>query len=316
MRKRLLLGSLVALILLAALAVPAAAQQERPGKLVLGGAYSLETGQRLNGDLGVAGGTATIQEGAAVQGDVIVLGGSLEVAGTITGDMAIFGGSVELANSAVVNGEVSYFGGSFDRAEGAVVTGQVRQGMELDFPGWRGIPLVPGSGAAATAPEPSLRTSPGQWLLGLVLRILRAIALTLALAGLALILSLFWPKGVQLIGQTAAEQPAIALLAGLLTWAIAGSAGILMAVTICLLPLALLLALVMVVAALVAWIATGWIVGRKLFAVLNVQSPTTVVEATTGTIILAAVYFLVSTVGCLAFVYGLLVASFGLARSC
>ncbi len=93
-QRRFSIALIFVIALLAMLAAPVAAQRDEPGKLVVGGSYTLATGQQLAGDLGVIGGQAVIQEGAAVNGDVMVTGGMLTVAGRINGDIALFGGSV------------------------------------------------------------------------------------------------------------------------------------------------------------------------------------------------------------------------------
>lgn len=310
-RQRLILISLLVTLLLTVLAAPAAAQTGEPGKLVVGGQYVLPSGQQLNGDLGVIGGQATIEQNAVVNGDVMVAGGTLRIAGRVEGDIAVFGGAVTLQRTAFVAGDMVTFGGTVERSPGAVVQGSVREGDALDIPGWRGAFLLPDLDRLETGGV-TVQQSPGQWLLLMLWRALRTGLIILALAALALVVALFWPKGVERIGQAAAAQPAMALLVGLLSWVVGFALFVLFALTICLIPVALVIALIMLVAALLSWVVSGWLVGRKLLAALNMRNTTVVVEAALGTLLLAIVYFLVNMIPCAGFVAGLLIGSFGL----
>jgi cytoskeletal protein CcmA (bactofilin family) len=304
--------TLFVLALLVVLAAPVAAQGDNPGKLVVGGQYTLRSGQQLEGDLGVVGGQATIEEGATVNGDVMVAGGTLRVAGRIEGAIAVFGGSVTLEPTAYVAGDLVTFGGSVERSPGAVVDGDMREGGTFDAPGWPGTLLLPGMDRFTAAPEVSFQQTPGQWLLLILMRAIRAGVMILALAALALVATLLWPKGIERLGQTVIQQPVLIFLVGLLGWVVGVGLVVFLAVTICLIPIALLLGLVLLVVALLSWVVAGWLVGRKLLAVLNLRNATVVVEAAVGTLLLATVYFLVGIIPCTEFIFGVLIASLGL----
>lgn len=305
---RMLVVVLCALIVMLSMALPAYAQDGRPGQLVFGGNYTLESGETLTGDLGIAGGNAVLEEGSTVRGDVLVAGGTLSVAGAVGGDIAMFGGVVTLQSTAVVDGDVVSFGGSFARQPGAVVRGDIREGIEFDLPGWRGFRVGPVVPAMPDLPQP---TSPGQWLLNTFLWFVRNIALTLAIGALALVISLLWPRGTRLLGTTILEQPILAFLIGLLTWTVLSALGIVMVITICLIPVALVLVVAMLAIAVLSWVAAGWVVGNKLLSVFKVRNSTVVLEATAGTVLLTLLYFLLSIVPCLDFIYGMVVASVG-----
>ena len=304
--------ALFVLALLVLLAAPVAAQGGEPGKLVVGGEYTLRSGQVLRGDLGVVGGVATIEQGATVSGDVMVAGGVLRVAGRINGDIAVFGGSVTLERSAYVAGDLVNFGGSVQRAEGATVTGEMREGGDFVFPDLPGALLLPGADRFEPGPQVTLQDSPGRWLAVMVFRALRTGVMILALAALALVVSLLWPRGIERLGKTALQQPVVVVLVGLLSWVVGLGLVVLLAVTICLIPVALLLALVLLAAALLSWVTAGWLVGRSLLAALKLRDATVVTEATVGTLVLAVVYFLVGVIPCTDFIFGVLIASLGL----
>ncbi|MEA3338065.1 MAG: polymer-forming cytoskeletal protein [Chloroflexota bacterium] len=310
MRKQIVLAFSLAIVLLMTLAVPVLAQSDGPGQIVLGGEYTLQSGQILRGDLGVLGGNAIIEKNATVFGDVIVAGGNLDVAGRIDGDIAVFGGNVTLEESATVDGDVVSFGGNVRREGGAVVEGDVTEDYAPEFPGFRGLPIFPGN---LDDFQPMLpRTSPGQVIFGAFLGFLRSVILVFALSGLALLVALIWPRGVERIGRAGLAQPAMSLVVGILTWVVGAVAMVLMAVTICLIPVALLTGLLLLAAAIMAWIASGWVVGSKLLAVFKVSTPSVVLQATIGTMVLAIVYFLVSSIPCVDFIFGTLIASFGM----
>jgi hypothetical protein len=312
MQRRLAVSLLLALIMLAVFSLPALAQDDGPGKLILGGAYTLGRGETLPGGLVVAGGSATLQPGSTVLGDILVLGGSLQVSGSVNGDIAVFGGGVQLASTAQVAGDVVSFGGAVNQQPGAVVDGEVRQGGTFSLPGiGPGVPLVPDIEMGGLAPQITVDRSPGQWLLAQLLRFVQNIGLTLAFGALALIIAIVWPKGVERIGRTEMEQPLLAFAVGLLTWVLALGLMTIMAITICLIPFAMLLGLVMLAVAVLAWVATGWMLGRKLLGLFNVRTPSLVAETVVGTVVLVLAYFLVSLIFCLDFIVGVIVVSLG-----
>lgn len=308
MAKRLAWTGLLALVLAVVAVAPALAQQLQPGKLILGGSFTLEQGQRLDGGLAVVGGQVRLSQGSRVDGDVIVTGGTLEVAGAVNGDITVLGGAVSLADTARVNGDVVMFGGEVERAPGAVVTGAVRPGgTDLDFP-WLSpfAPSVRFSNGPQVGPEAFL-----QWLLRQLLRLVQALALSLAFGALALMLAAVWPQGIERTGRTEIEQPLLAFAVGLLTWLLALGLALLMVVTLCLIPVALVLGVLMVVVAALAWIATGWVVGHKLAGLVGARTSSPAVEASVGTMLVLLVYFGTSWLWCAQFVYGLVVLFLG-----
>lgn len=311
MRHRFVFISLLVVVLLAVLAGPALAQDDRPGKLVVGGSYTLPSGQQISGDLGVLGGSAVIEEGSTVNGDVMVAGGTLKISGQVNGDIAIFGGAVSLAPTARVAGDMVTFGGSVERSPGAVVTGTVGEGDAFDLPGWNGF-HIPGIGRADIITQPVPPQQPVDWVLRFIWRVLRMGLFTLALVALAFVVSLLWPRGIERLGGTVIAQPLLTLGVGLLTWILGVALVVILALSICLIPVALLLALALLVAALVAWVVAAWLFGRKLMEVFKVRRATLVAEATLGMLVLAILYFLVTVIPCTAFIAGTLIPSFGM----
>lgn len=308
MTKRLAWTMLLALALTALAALPALAQGPQPGKLILGGSFTLGRGETLSGGLAVVGGDVRLSPGSRVDGDVIVTGGSVDVAGTVNGDIALLGGTVTLANTARVNGDVVVFGGTVDRAPGAVVTGTVREGVGIAPPGLSPFaPMTPFNDSRG----PGASDSPWSWLLQQFLRLVQAVALSLAFGALALVVTAIWPQGVERVGRTEMGQPFLAFAVGLLTWVLALGLMVVMVITLCLIPFALVLGLALMVVVVLSWIATGWVIGHKLAELFKLRSSNPALEAVVGTVLLLLVYFLVGLVWCMDFVFGVLVLFLG-----
>lgn len=308
---RLAAALLLVMILVSVAVVPAFAQADGGDKVVFGGSYTVESGDVLPGDLAIFGGSATIEENGLVRGDVLVMGGSLDVRGAIGGDVVVFGGSVDLASTATVSGDIVRFGGSLDTAPGARVRGSVREGGSFDLPGLWQRRFIPRMFSPEVPVPGAPNVAPGNLLVAAFLALLRAVVMTVALGALALVISLIWPSGIERMGRAGEKTPFMALAVGALTWVVGVALVGITAITICLIPLALALALLLAAAAVLAWVVTGWWVGHKLLALLNLSRTTTVLEATVGTLLVVGVYFLVGIIPCVDFIYGALVASFG-----
>lgn len=312
MRKKLALSLLLALVVVTLFALPALAQDEEPGKLILGGTYILGAGEQLSGGIAIAGGDVVFERGSRVDGDVLLAGGRLQVAGRIDGDVAVFGGQLQLLKSAFVDGDVVNFGGSVQQEPGAVVTGQVNESTGLVLPGLPGLlPRVFQLPLTSEAPTALERTTTVGWLLDQFLRLLRALGLALAMGALALVVAVVWPKGVERIGRTIQEQPFLAFATGLLTWVVALGLAVVMLLSICLIPLAMVLGLVLVAAVILSWIAAGWVLGRLLLVGLKVHNATLVVETVLGTLVLILTYLLLSILPCVDFIFGVAVMVLG-----
>ncbi len=117
------------------------------GQVSMGGEYTLERGETLNGDLLIMGGAPELEEGSRVTGSVIMLGGDLEVGrnAEIEGDIVMAGGNVDLLSGAVVHGDVIQAGGDVDQAEGARIKGEITSngfGVGASFVGVFCVPPV------------------------------------------------------------------------------------------------------------------------------------------------------------------------------
>jgi hypothetical protein len=246
----------------------------QPG-LVIGDSYHLETGKTLDTDLTVIGGNATLAENSTVNGDLVVIGGNVNIDGSINGDLSVMGGYVFLDNNARIEGSVETLGGTVQRSKGAVVEGK-------DLGGQKG----PGRITAWSNPAFNLIYEP-------VTATLMAIFQALAMAALAIIVSLFALRPMERTGQTAVTQAPVSGGVGCLTILVL----LIMAITIILIPVSLIGFLAVGVAALFGWVALGLFLGRKL-AVWLKQPWSDPVNAGVGTLVLSLAASLINIIPC------------------
>jgi hypothetical protein len=257
---------------------PAYAKGLFEDKVVFGGTYTLESGQKLDGNLVIFGGAVTTEADSTVTGDIALIGGVAEIGGEVHGNMVGIGGAVQLTSSAVVNGDLITIGATLSRAEGAQVYGQIVNGI--------GIPFsldVPGS--SITIPEiqdelvdpivpivPQIPQVPGinvsfNPLLDMMWFFFR----TFMFALLAVLVVIFFDKSTGRVSKAAIEQPVVTAGAGLLTAFLSPLALIAMTITIILIPVTLLTIFALVVAWLFGWISIGLEVGKRIAKLFNTE---------------------------------------------
>jgi predicted flap endonuclease-1-like 5' DNA nuclease len=228
---------------------------------VYSGDVEVKDGGRITGDLVVFSGNIALDQGSVVEGDVTSYSGNVKVAGQIEGDFAVWSGNVELASTAHVNGDISVLSGSIERDEGASVDGNVVQGPSFRFPG-SDAPEAPRAPAGISVP-PAGPSFFGR-LINFVGRLFAA-ALMTALVML-LVGGLFYIRP-QLIADTRrylkdqlALSAVVGVLANLVVLFLAG----LLAITVCLLPLALVPMLILLAVNVVGWAVISQIVGERI----------------------------------------------------
>ena len=262
------IGLLLLVVLVLAIPVTAYASGgqngDGPGKVVMGGTYSLGPGETLDGDLVVMGGVAALAGGSTVQGNVAILGGALNANGTVQGDVVVVGGAVTFGDQAMVTGNLVTFGGAATRADGTQILGEEINGLVFTpetqlitpqvmtapmfmrgFDGWQ-----PSALAALSASAPAQA----------VMYILRA----LLMAGLALLVAVLIPRPTERAARTVAEAPWPSAGMGVLTAIVIPIVVFFLAITICLIPLAIIGVFVFVAAMVFGWVAVGLEVGRRL----------------------------------------------------
>ncbi len=285
------LSVVLSLVVVALLAFPTAASAAGwdDGKIVIGGDYTLKSGDVLRGDLIVIGGTATLEAGSEVTGTVGLIGSQVDASGAIDGDLASIGGSIRLGPSAVVHGDLVSLGSDVNRDPASVVEGQVTTGpaegpFDLTVPGID-IPRFPNA---------FVNLSPLSWTLNFGWYFLRAFLL----AALAVLVVMFWPLRAGRVAQTVVAQPLASGGLGLLSFIVALPVIVVLVLTICLSPLAVLGGLLLVVAYVFGWIAIGLEVGQRLAAAFR-QDWTLAVSAGVGTLVLTLVVYGINFIPCI-----------------
>jgi hypothetical protein len=132
--------------------------------------------------------------------------------------------------------------------------------------------------------------------------------MALALAALGLLVVLFWPKQTEVVGRAVFAAPLPSAGVGLLTGVVAVVLIILLAITICLSPVAFLLGVAMLVAGLFGWVAIGLLVGRRLLEAFNVKGITSLMAVAAGTLLISVL----RAVPCLGAIMGFVVGCAGL----
>lgn len=290
-RLSFLLTALLAFGLLLAGCTPGFTIADGNGGLVVGQSYTLAKGETLHNDLTVIGGNATMEKGSKVEGDVAVIGGTVTINGEIDGSVSIIGGSTYINDDALVTGDVVTLGGSVHKTEKATIEGNETTNPTPDHP----TPLT-----AVPAPMMNVNFDP-------VTGPLMAIFQALAVAALAVLISLFAPMPLERTGQTAFRQPFAAGGVGCLTIIIIS----IMAITIILLPVSALGFIAAVVAGLFGWAALGLMLGRQI-AIWLKQPWTDPINAGVGTLVLSLVSSMLNLIWCVGFPIYVIISLIGI----
>lgn len=308
MVKRWFYASVLALMVLA-VALPALAAQGGIGGVHFG-PYSLAAGDSVTGDLVVFGpvtlgrdstltgdlvafGELEMREGARVRGDMAVFGAA-EIAGTVAGDI-FSAGELQLRATARVEGNVSS-AGAVTKDPAAVVEGQIARvegirGFNWRFPFGR-ITIDGEDGPSA----PTVEVRQPLWL-RMLWKMARGLLTIIVLGLFALFFASLWPRHVERVAETVVNVPLPSFGVGLLALIGAGLVLAVLAITICLSPLALVGGVIVGVGAVLGWIALGSVLGdRVLRGLLNAEKVTPVTAAVLGTVLLTILAVLVDVV--------------------
>lgn len=197
---------------------------------VVGGTQDIETGPDA---VIVLDGTATVPEDATVDASVYVLDGTLDVQGTVDGRVMQFAGDLRAGPSAVVTGTVEVVGGAQSVAEGAQIPVEV------------------------VAEPLTQRRSPAD-AAGLFLM------QALALGAVAFLLGRRYPDLLANVAHALGHHPAVSGTVGLLATVTMLALFVFMAFTIVLIPVSVLGLLGGALLALYAYVAVGYLLGRRL----------------------------------------------------
>ncbi|MCD6345162.1 MAG: polymer-forming cytoskeletal protein [Anaerolineae bacterium] len=288
-------------LLLTTLALPALAAQGGGGGIHFG-PYTLAEGDSATGDLLVFG-PVKLGEDSSLDGDLVVFGAAtLEEGATVTGDLAVFGaadisgkvegdvfsaGEMQLEETAHIEGDVAVMG-NLSRDEGAFVGGEITSGEGTAGFSWN-FPIV--GPVTLTAP-----TTRPVWV-QLLLDLLRGFVAIVALGLFALLIAGVWPVQLERAGRVLTEEPLPTFGVGLLVLLAAGFIILLLSLTVCLTPFALLIATIVGVGMVLGWVALGDVLGRRILVGLFKQRQVTAIGSTVlGTVLITTLAALVSLV--------------------
>ena len=239
---------------------PVYARTYHNDKVVFGGSYRLESGDTLDGSLAVFGGQAVLEEDSTVTGDIIITGGTLDIYGEVEGDVTAIGGTVYLGDSAKIHGDVATVGSSLKRSEDADIRGNLTFNVPNDIT----IPSVP------ILPGLNFLTRPGSWIPSLNIdfepigKVMGALFQSIALAALAILVSLFLEKPTNRIVNSILAQPIVSGSIGLLSLVVIPGVLLVMAITLILIPISLLGFLGLFLSIIFGWVAIGFEVGNRM----------------------------------------------------
>ncbi len=312
--RKLWLGFMAAL-LLALLALPILASPEvQEGGGVHFGVYTLQPGNRVNGDLVVIGGPVELGAGSVLGGDLTVFGpftmetdavlegqlvvmGSADVSGTVEGDL-FTAGSLMLRETAYIEGDVAA-AGSVDQAPGAVIEGEFAPMDSQDWDLPEGI-TVPSPFVWPRTIERTVEVNRTPRWVTYFLNLVKGIAGVVMLSLLALVTASLWPTHVERVGRVVEEAPLPAFGVGLLSLILAAVAAAVLAITICLSPFALVGMVIVGIGVLLGWVALGLVLGRKILGgVFNQAEPKAVMAAVVGTALVSFILVLARAFGAL-----------------
>jgi cytoskeletal protein CcmA (bactofilin family) len=306
-----LLGVTILAVLMLSLATPVFAQggHERPGQVTFGSDVRLEAGDVITGDTLLFGGDLRMADGSRVEGNVVVFGGYGEIDGEVDGDVAFIGGNVSLGPTAKINGDVASVGGQIERAEGAYVRGQIIETTHFNF----GRVYIPQIGPIVPRLEygQGVGFDPLNRLFRIMLGFARGLMVALVISAIGLLVVLFLPDQTRVVGETVRQATPTSFGLGLLTMIVGITVIVLLAITICLSPVSLLVALALVLATLYGWIVVGYLLGQRMLRAIqkNGDQPTPVASALVGifTVTLVQQWLMVlGQIPCLGFFFWLL----------
>ncbi len=300
MRLSLKLTLFITLVLVMVLALPATAMAQGnakilPDQFVFGDNYTLHSGDTLDGNLWIFGGNVTLEDGSRITGDVRLAGGTLQADGEIDGNISSTGGSINLGKTALVHGDVNMLGGSINRENAAQILGELRNEPQGPFqftaPGVR-------------VPAFEIQLNPF-W--GLLTAIFRAFAL----AALAILVVMFWPRQSERTARAIVAQPLTAGVLGLLTVAVVPVVLLVLIITIIGIPVSLVGIIILAIMVIFGWISLGTEIGHRLADAFRTEWALPV-AAGLGTLILTLVTFAIGEIPCIGWIAPVAVGMVGL----
>ncbi len=293
---------LAVLILAAVFTIDVSAAPIEDDRTVVGSSYTLESGRILDGNLNVIGGVVDIEEDASITGDMLVLGGLVNIDGTIEGNLIAVGGTVTLENNAVVEGNLISPGSYVNTDENAVVEGDVITTWEIPWTDFE-LPMIN---------QPSIVNTPrvqGLSLLNRIGQFMGSMIVTVALGALML---LVMPKPAETMTAALTAEPWHVLGFGALTAFAMLFGGIILAITICMIPVVLVVGLAFCLAMLAGWLALGYELGKRMAESIFKTTWHPVLSAVLGNLVLFLLAKGLGIIPCIGWFLVLVASLFGL----
>jgi len=299
MKRLLTLLIAVTAAVLTLVSVHPASAQGPDGGVVVNDQYTLGKDQVHRGNLTVIARQVVLEAGSRVDGNLsIVSSGPVTLNGEVNGNVSVLAPNATLASGLRVNGNLSICVREVSQSPGAVISGDQSAGCDQlgavfsgrDSNGIRQIRNLPFGGYTETP----------------LLRLFRVIVMACAIAALAALVMLFFPRHIGRITETATDSPITTGLVGFV------SIGVALAITaVYLLSIVLTVGVMCLAAPIVAalWVAVflalllGWIavavpLGRAIAYRLKVH-PTPMVTAALGALALTLLYGVIDMIPCI-----------------
>lgn len=271
-------------------------------RTVIGESYTLKSGNILKGNLNVIGGVVEIEQKATVDGNMFVLGGLVTIDGTIKGNLTAVGGTVNLNQTALVEGDlispVSFI--NLD-PDAEIVGDQIHDWIIPDF----------GLEQFTNVRPPFFRTNTFT-IVPILTRIGKALATSLVMVALGAFLLLIMPKSADRMTQALVSAPWHLLGFGALSALVMLFVVIGLAITFCLIPVAILVGLTFALAVLVGWLALGYELGKRIASSLFKTTWHPVLSAAIGNLLLYLVAKGVNLIPCIGWFLIFITMLFGL----
>jgi hypothetical protein len=245
-------------------------------QVVTGGNFTLQSGEVLRGDLTVFGGNVVLEENSRVEGSTTIFGGDADINGTVTRDLTLMGGSAHLRSGARIEGKQTALGGSVTSDPGAVVSGQ---STRFRTPPFRGV--FPFSTGAPPSPFRAFFNVVGD----VISTFVRIILITL----LAVAVAALFPANVARVAETAQQQWLVAGSVGIFSFVAVPVVLLVLAVTVCLIPAAILLAIAGGLALLGGWTVAARLIGERLATGFRSTQWSIIGQTALGAVVLAVV---------------------------
>lgn len=302
MNKKIKWLLLAVLVISFAFPQPVSAESLDDDRIIFGETYTLESGRIFDGNLYLIGAVIDIQKDAVVSGDIYAVGSAGVIDGTIEGSLITIGGAITLDENAVIMGDMISPTSYINQEEGVIIEGEQYEGFNFPLP-----ELDIDSGII-----PEINTSSGWQVLSVFNTVARSVVVMLVLIALAALLLLIIPKQVEVMTNALCANPWQMLGFGALTALVMLIGGIILTITICMIPVVILVGLTFGLAVLTGWLTLGYELGKRISSVIFKTTWHPVLSAVIGNLILYLVTKGLDYIPCIGGFLVFVAAMFGL----